>query len=57
MIFVQTVDCSTLIGVMSIFALRKLINIYPTYAKLLRVYVVRISGCEIRIGLITFTKK
>jgi hypothetical protein len=55
-IFVQTVGCSTLTGVMSIFAVRKLINIYDTYAELLRAYLEYTSGCEILTG-ITFTKK
>jgi len=50
-IFAQTDVCSDFAGVVSIFALRKLINMYPTYATPLQVYLVYISRCEIRTGL------
>jgi hypothetical protein len=35
---------------MSIFALRNLINIYPTHAKLLKVYLVGTTGSELYAG-------
>jgi len=52
-IFAQTDVCSDFAGVVSIFALRKLINIYPTYATPLHVYLLFTIGCEIRTGFIT----
>jgi hypothetical protein len=53
MTFVQTAVCWDFAGVMSIFALRKLINIDPTYTTPLQVYLVYNIGCEIRTCLVT----
>jgi hypothetical protein len=52
-IFAQTAACSDFAGVMSVFALRKLINTDPTYTTPLQVYLVYTTGCEIRTGLVT----
>jgi hypothetical protein len=49
--------CSTLRGVMSIFALRNLINIYPAYGKLLHVSLVYVGWSRFHTGLMACTKK